>query len=211
MASLQWTGAGGVDGEVTTASIPVPGLRAPLRMLHISDTHIGVTDGGDRVKPPALTSDSQAAELTSALARARSEGASLVLHTGDCIQGASQGNVQFVEQAVAEAGLPFYYISGNADWMDPIPSPEQKTSPAPADRASSLAAAASSRAHWREAALTPLYGGAGKSHWVREHEHGLTIVGVVSFVSTTFSRSRSRFSLFRGVIRAPGSGAGQLN
>jgi hypothetical protein len=163
--AAHWTGEGGVDGETTRATIPVLGLRAPLRVLHISDSHIDVD--------PATRQFTDV--LPSALVKAKSEGASLVVHTGDCIQGASQGNVQFVRQAVLDAGVPFWYISGNADWMDPDP-PAAKPEPA-ADRATHLAEADHARTQWRKE-LTPLYGGADKSYWVREAEEGLTFVGV---------------------------------
>jgi DNA repair exonuclease SbcCD nuclease subunit len=161
----RWSGNGdGAQGEVTSAVLPVRGLGSALRVLHISDSHVNVEPGAT----------SQFTDvLDTAFRLATEQNVALVVHTGDCVQTASAPTVKFVQRTVADAGLPFFYISGNADWMDP--TAVEKDSEEEATHVEK----STTREYWRGSVLVPLFGGATPSHWVRDVKGGqLRFVGV---------------------------------
>ena len=108
-AALSWTD--------DTATVPVPGLREPLRVLHLGDSHINV-DSSHHFQ----TDDEQLRNgelIGPAIAAAAADGAHVVVHTGDLVHGVSPETVEHLSNSLVgpEAVLPFLYISGNADWM----------------------------------------------------------------------------------------------
>jgi len=102
------------------------------------------------------------------------QGTSIIVHTGDLVQGVSDKTVSHLHAALFRPGspdsepkIPFLYISGNADWMHPSTPPDI-----------SFAEKAAVRAGFRER-LAPLFDGVAGSVWVRDVVAGeLRFVGV---------------------------------
>jgi Cof subfamily protein (haloacid dehalogenase superfamily) len=150
-----------------TATVPVPGLREPLRVLHLGDSHINVDldhhyqQDGEQLRNGEL--------IGPAIQTAADSGAKLVVHTGDLVHGVSEETVDHLSRELlgADAVLPFMYISGNADWMHESTPSEISFEDKEAIRAS-----------WRET-NAELYNGAEPSVWTRDVVEGeLRFIGV---------------------------------
>ena len=145
-------------------------------MMHISDTHISVGQGDSQEKFELLQN---------ALQTARAANAECIVHTGDGIHGEDPAAVTSLQAVLGDVGLPFYFISGNADWMlseqsaadaaaaanNVEPNADSQPDPTPTE-------IQVLRQQRLLRTVTPLYRGAGLSHWVRELPAGLTVVGV---------------------------------
>ena len=174
-------------GSASTATIAVPGLQAPLRCLHLSDSHVDVgpdPDSGSvelcedmyrwyNTGPFFGGPGNQQMELRGypllpleALADhvdlAAAERVQLVLHTGDLVNFPSPRAAQRAHAMLTSGELQLLYISGNHDWQH---SPRMSGD---ADELRDVA-----RAH----ALAPLFQGRNPSHWA-EDINGILFVGV---------------------------------
>ena len=118
------------------ATIGVEGLSRPIRVLHISDSHIGLIDERDAQWTEACQElkdrfDSESrdrqgrAAVTAAgafdelLTMTQSLQADLVALTGDMIGFPSQANIEFLQGRMADTGREVMYIAGNHDWHWP--------------------------------------------------------------------------------------------
>ena len=116
-----------------SATIQVAGLKKPVVVLHVSDTHISVRDNSeaqlwqfsDRMdnsygKPRAHAQTGQKAlpaeHFRGLMAMAKAKNVDLIALTGDIVNNPSQSSVQYVSQALTETGIRSLYISGNHDW-----------------------------------------------------------------------------------------------
>ena len=117
----------------TTATIRVPGLRAALKVLHLSDSHVdvGAEEGRDEDMRFMHGVYAQGAQhrssgevtlatdaLVTSLAIGRRASADLLCHTGDLVNFPSLAAVQHVQGTISAAGYDAaaLYISGNHDW-----------------------------------------------------------------------------------------------
>ncbi|MGH7145922.1 MAG: metallophosphoesterase family protein [Planctomycetota bacterium] len=119
----------------TTATIRVAGLAAPVRVLHVTDSHVALTDAADtehlakaapfREKFGRHRQDAQGrpvyteTSFTEACDIAGREQVDLLALTGDIAHFPSRANVDFIAGKVQAAGVPALYTSGNHDWHFP--------------------------------------------------------------------------------------------
>lgn len=134
-----------------TATIGVAGIDGPLRVLHVTDSHVSVPheeadrpyarygERMDRLFADYPTLDSFAAQM----ARARAERHDLIALTGDHVNYPSPTAVAAVHRLLESAGRLSMFTAGNHDWSYAgMPG-------SPDDR----------RREWRERLLLPLYRG----------------------------------------------------
>jgi UDP-2,3-diacylglucosamine pyrophosphatase LpxH len=116
-----------------TATIRVDGLKKPVVVLHITDSHISIGEQGAdqyrqyiarmddaygkarphyRTKKTALPAE----HFRELMAFARQCNVDLIALTGDIVNNPSQASVQYVCQALKDTGIRNLYISGNHDW-----------------------------------------------------------------------------------------------
>eukprot|EP01051_Picozoa_sp_SAG22_P007639 SAG22_NODE_545_length_9265_cov_7.988108_4_plen_187_part_00 len=123
----------------SSATIVAAGLSKPLKILHLSDSHIdagreGVPSFGEPGFEYSMTFaiDLYGAGLpdrtTGALGRSAAEtfaeqvvaakaaGVDLVVHTGDLFNFPSPAAVELVMQTLRDNDMPHLFISGNHDW-----------------------------------------------------------------------------------------------
>jgi hypothetical protein len=125
-----------VHRDVTdaTATIQIPGLSAPLKVLHVSDSHVDVgSHGGEKGREEDAQfmngvygrgmADRQTGKITKAadalersLSIGQSNGAAVLCHTGDLVNFPSAAAVAQVDALIDGAGMPLLYTSGNHDW-----------------------------------------------------------------------------------------------
>ena len=113
-----------------TATIRIQGLRAPVRMLHLTDSHLHLFDerDGERVEACVDFCGRFTQELKEAgvevapdetfrrqLARAATEDLDLLALTGDTMHFPSPASVDFVVREAAALGVPMMYTCGNHD------------------------------------------------------------------------------------------------
>lgn len=133
------------------ATIRVAGIDRPLRVLHVTDSHISVPHEevdrpyaryGERMDglfADYPTLDSFAAQME----RARVERHDLIALTGDHVNYPSPTAVAAVERLLRSAGRASLFTAGNHDWSySGLPG-----------------SAADLRREWRERSLLPLYRG----------------------------------------------------
>jgi plastocyanin len=102
-----WTLAGG-----TLRSVPLGEATPPaaLRFVQISDSHIGF----DKAANADVT-----ATMRAAIARIKAdpEPPAFILHTGDLTQLSKESEFDTVQQVMAEASLPAFYVPGEHDML----------------------------------------------------------------------------------------------
>ena len=117
------------------ATIAVEGLTAPVRLLHVTDSHLALIDARDAEQVEAcsgvrerfgqnrLDADGNGifTEITLAevMAEAATLGADLLAHTGDLIHFPSQANVDTAMASLGGARTEIMFTSGNHDWLFP--------------------------------------------------------------------------------------------
>ncbi|MBQ7184049.1 MAG: metallophosphoesterase [Clostridia bacterium] len=97
------------------------GLEKPLKVLHISDSHIPLCDGRDseqkqaiaQRKAPRLREMLDSLEAQTAWAE---EHCDLIIHTGDLIDFMSQANLEFARKWLKNDKV--LYIAGNHEYYD---------------------------------------------------------------------------------------------
>ncbi len=133
------------------ATIGVAGIDGPLRVLHVTDSHISVPheevdrpyarygERMDRLFADYPTVDSFAAQME----HARAGGYDLIALTGDHVNYPSPTAVAAVQRLLRSAGRHSMFTAGNHDWSySGMPGSD-----------------AERRREWRERSLLPLYGG----------------------------------------------------
>ncbi len=100
--------------EKTTLHI---GLEKPVRLLHVTDSHIGLVDERDNERKRALaarlSTPEKAMYLEEHIAYAKAH-CDLLVHTGDLMDFVSHANVEKARQIVADED--FFFIAGNHDY-----------------------------------------------------------------------------------------------
>ena len=113
-----------------SAVIRLEGLTKPVRMLHLTDTHLRFYDERDGENFQACVDYCQRIEklnrergiepdpekaFRQAMAQAATENLDLLALTGDIIHFPSPAGVEFVVEEIAALGVPAIYTSGNHD------------------------------------------------------------------------------------------------
>ena len=92
------------------------GLERPVKLLHVTDTHIGLADERDDERKHALAKRLSTPEkeqyLNEHIAYAK-ENCDLLVHTGDLMDFVSHANVDKAREIVADDH--FFFIAGNHD------------------------------------------------------------------------------------------------
>ena len=93
------------------------GLERPVKLLHVTDTHIGLADERDDERKHALAKRLSTPEkeqyLNEHIAYAK-ENCDLLVHTGDLMDFVSHANVDKAREIVADDH--FFFIAGNHDY-----------------------------------------------------------------------------------------------
>ncbi len=93
------------------------GLSKPVKLLHVTDTHLGLVDDRDNERKHALANRLSTPEkeqyLNEHIAYAKAN-CDLLVHTGDLMDFVSYGNVEKTRQIVADED--FFFIAGNHDY-----------------------------------------------------------------------------------------------
>ena len=126
------TGAAVHEWTETEARITIPGLAGEVRVLHVTDSHITVSDDRDlpfrefaaRMDAAFVASGAGSAGgkptplecLDAALGTAVDCGADLVTLTGDIVNNPSETSVEAVTEKLKSTGIDFLYTAGNHDW-----------------------------------------------------------------------------------------------
>ena len=109
-----------------TATVAVPHITRPLKVMHLSDSHVSLASDkaphSDRMHAAFANGHGKHAGgtvpkdiFTAQLNTALGQGADLIVHTGDFVNFPSAESVAFVKDALDSAGIPYFYISGNHD------------------------------------------------------------------------------------------------
>lgn len=105
-----------------SATIYVEGLTETVRMLHITDSHIGLVDGRETPECLAAVSGRVTASdgiLAAMMTEANGLDLDLVAWTGDTTQIPSYASVDFLVANVQKVTVPVLYTLGNHDWEFP--------------------------------------------------------------------------------------------
>ncbi len=113
-----------------SAVIRMEGLARPVRMLHLTDTHLRFYDERDGEKFQACVEYTKRIEehhrergtepdpekpFRQSMAQAATENLDLLALTGDIIHFPSPASVEFIADQIAQLGVPAIYTSGNHD------------------------------------------------------------------------------------------------
>ena len=111
--------------ETDERVIPVPELAKPLRVLHLTDTHLLLTDEGERAErnayaasrhryfddPDGLTQSRRFLRLMEL-----ANGTDMLLMTGDILDFPSRSNLRFLRPALSRLTVPWLFVPGNHDY-----------------------------------------------------------------------------------------------
>lgn len=109
------------------AIIEVEGLARPLTIFHLTDCHLNETD--DREGAGALVESIRAYGLDAldtrhrferALAYADEHAVDCIALTGDAVNGATLGNLDYLTGRLEALQAPYLYTPGNHDWEYPF-------------------------------------------------------------------------------------------
>ena len=93
------------------------GLEKPVKLLHVTDTHLGLVDERDDARKHALanrfSTPDRARDLAEHLAYAKAN-CDLLVHTGDLIDFVSHANVEAARSFVADEHV--FFIAGNHEY-----------------------------------------------------------------------------------------------
>lgn len=119
----------GTHGDETI--LRIPGLRRPLTLLHITDSHLANVDARDATNVPTGTKmhdhfTSLSPEgldpntnFQQTLALIRKYAVDYVILTGDIIHFPSAANLEAMDEALSSLSVPYLYTFGNHDWQFP--------------------------------------------------------------------------------------------
>lgn len=170
-----------------------PGVREPIRIVMIADTHLFLDDERGapyrefsarmaraynqttHVRTGAPTDP--AACFEEALGAAREQGADLLALGGDIFSFPSEAAVEWAQQRLHASGLPYLYTAGNHDWhYEGMPGSMEDL-----------------RAQWASRRLLPLYQGQGPLMGVRQVKG----VRVVAIDNSTYEIQPGQLEFFR--------------
>jgi hypothetical protein len=172
-----------------TATIRVAGLDRPVRVLHVTDSHIS---RDPETEPPyddcsarmhaAYSSYDTSGAFRDQMQRAVRERADLIALTGDQVNYPSTSSVEFVADQVERTGIPHLYTAGNHDWhYEGLPG-----------------SSADLRHKWRANRLTSLYCG--------DPSHSALDIGNLRFVAIDNATSQiddAQLDFFRRQATTP--------
>ena len=103
------------------ATIRVEGLAEPFRLLHVTDSHIGLIDDRDKEHYDGCldwSKRSAGAEdvFASMIDGVANLGVDLVAHTGDLVNYPARAAIENAAASLAKVPVPLLYTSGNHDW-----------------------------------------------------------------------------------------------
>jgi len=170
-----------------------PGIREPIRIVMIADTHLFLDD--ERGEPYREFSarmaraynrtthvrtggpTNPAASFEEALRIAREREADLIALAGDIFSFPSEAAIDWALQRLNASGLPYLYTAGNHDWhYEGMPGPLEDL-----------------HAHWTGRRLRPLYQGQDPLMGVRQVK-GLRVVGIDN---STYGIQPEQLAFFR--------------
>jgi len=140
-----------------SATISVEGLAKPVRLLHVTDTHMGLVDerdpehiatcrgSADRFLHRHENLDAEGKPIppedafSHMMTTAQSQELDLIALTGDIIDFPAHASVDGILARVKIAGVPALYTAGNHDWMFPTDSKTSNRTELRATRWSALA------------------------------------------------------------------------
>ncbi len=115
--------------KIENVKITVPGVKTPVKFMHLSDTHLTLFDETDSEKAVAemivrgQMFDTQVGDgikredkLTQFYAAAEEKGVDKILLSGDIIDAPSNGNMKFLSNLISNSKIPSVYCLGNHDW-----------------------------------------------------------------------------------------------
>lgn len=146
-------------------TIIAPGLKAPTRILHLTDAHFCRADEDEHAalcrerNARWQERENQEANATRLLQTARESGAELLLMTGDIVDSPSHASLEYVRGLLDACGLPWLYVSGNHDWYFPYQQAHEDLRSAQYHK------------------IEPLFGGPPRTGWCYEI-NGLQILGI---------------------------------
>ena len=173
-----------------------PGIRERFRVMMIADTHLFTDDergapfrqfSGRMAKAYNRTKHFQTGEPThpeeafeKSLEIAREQKVDLVALVGDIFSFPSEAAIEWVEQRLKSAGLPYLYTAGNHDWhYEGMPGSIEEL-----------------RATWIETRLRPLYQGGNPLMAVRE----INGVRLVAIDDSTYEILPEQLEFFRAQV-----------
>eukprot|EP01051_Picozoa_sp_SAG22_P014552 SAG22_NODE_1783_length_3591_cov_1.767182_1_plen_271_part_00 len=203
-------------GSVATSHIRVPGLAAPIRVLHITDSHIDLGPdaesgslelceylhgryvggfkaneqrGEGTVHNHPARDPIEAFEAQVGLAASRD--CDLIVHTGDLLNFPSPKAAAYAAETFQKTGRPFLFVAGNHDWQH-----------CPLGLDGVAHGSDTLRTEWRAKALQPLFAaGMSMSHWSRDVPAGLRFIGLDN--STNYI-TPAQLAFFRGATAGLG-------
>ncbi|MBQ3182408.1 MAG: S-layer homology domain-containing protein [Clostridia bacterium] len=115
--------------KIENVKITIPGVKTPVKFMHISDSHLTLFDETDSEKAVAEMTergkmfDTQVGDgipredkLAQFYAMAAEEGVDQILLSGDIIDAPSNANMKFLADLVNNSKIPSIYTLGNHDW-----------------------------------------------------------------------------------------------
>ena len=171
----------------TAATVAVYGLAAPLRVLHLSDSHLSLRSDcpphSDRMHR-AFAAASPCEVFQRQVEAASRNDTELISHTGDFLNFPSAETVAFARGVLERdgKGLTWLFSSGNHDWhFEGLDGSSEAL-----------------RDEWRRKVLLPLYAGRNPSHWVFDHDKsGLRFIGIDN---STYQVTQSQLTFFQAQI-----------
>lgn len=117
---------GSLTDSTTRVTFEVEGLSEPVRIMHLSDTHLNLIDERD-VEHKAQWAERHIKFLENdwktsfeaKLAQAKEHQVDLLALTGDIIHFPSHRNIETLEAMLDQTGIPYLYCPGNHDWLFP--------------------------------------------------------------------------------------------
>ena len=175
------------------ATVEIKGLSEPLKVLHISDSHISVlNDSEKRYHPYGARMDAafnsvhnyKTGEKTTPVKSfldlmdtAKTEKVDLIVLTGDIVNNPSKSSVRFIHDALQKTAIPYIYVAGNHDWhyegMEGSASALRRT--------------------WIDNSLLPLYNG-------KNPLYSSTVVHSINFVvidNSTYQVSEEQLAFYK--------------
>ena len=109
------------------ARIEAAGVRAPFRVVHLSDVHVHCIDERD-AGPLGRFEEAHREYLErdtygpwrAHLERVRNDTVGLIALTGDILHFPSHANVEAIHGGLRETGIPWLFTAGNHDWCFPF-------------------------------------------------------------------------------------------
>ena len=114
------------------ATISISNLKEPVKILHITDSHISIVDNAEKEyheyagrmdkayreeKNYKTGKDTKKAdEFLELMDIAKVQKVDLILLTGDIINNPSKSSRNFVQENLQKTGIPYIFVAGNHDW-----------------------------------------------------------------------------------------------